>query len=169
MITRRRLLGSLLGLAVMPSLSCSEPTEPEGERPELYKSRSEWQKLLSPAAFSVLFNAGTEVPGSSPLNDEHRAGTFICAACFIPLFSSETKYESGTGWPSFWQPIAGRLGLKPDLSTGEVRTEYHCIRCGGHQGHRFDDSPPPTGLRHCNNGVALLFVSSAESLPALRT
>lgn len=169
MITRRHFVGSLLGFAGMHVVGCSEPTEPDGERPELYKTRSEWQKLLSPAAFSVLFDDGTEMPGSSSLNDEHRAGTYVCAACFIPLFTSETKYESGTGWPSFWQPIEGRIGLKDDRSTGEIRTEYHCVRCGGHQGHRFDDGPLPTGLRHCNNGVALSFVPSGESLPALRT
>jgi peptide-methionine (R)-S-oxide reductase len=170
MITRRGFLGGLLGgAAVLPLVGCGGPTEPDGPRPEVYKTRSEWQKLVSPAAFAVLFNEDTEQPGSSPLNNEHRSGTYLCAACLIPLFSSETKYESGTGWPSFWQPIEGRLAFKPDLTTGEPRTEYHCLRCGGHQGHRFDDGPPPTGLRHCNNGLALQFVPSGTTLPAPRT
>jgi peptide-methionine (R)-S-oxide reductase len=169
MITRRRMLGGLLGLAALPLAGCSAATEPDGERPELYKTRDEWRKLLSAAAFSVLFNEATEEPGSSPLNNEHRAGTYVCAACYVPLFASETKYESGTGWPSFWQPLEGRLATKPDLSSGQLRTEYHCARCGGHQGHRFEDGPPPTGLRHCNNGLALQFVPSGATLPPLRT
>ena len=168
MITRRLFLGGVLGLGALPLVGCSS-TEPSGDRPELYKTRSEWRNLLSAAAFSILFNEGTEDPGSSPLANEHRAGTYICAACFIPLFSSETKYESGTGWPSFWKVIDGRIATKPDLSTGTARTEYHCVRCGGHQGHRFDDGPPPTGLRHCNNGLALQFVLASDPLPALRT
>jgi peptide-methionine (R)-S-oxide reductase len=93
----------------------------------------------------------------------------VCAACFLPLFPSTTKYDSGTGWPSFWRPLEGRLGTKPDYQLAIPRTEYHCIRCGGHQGHRFHDGPPPTGLRYCNNGLALRFVPEGEALPALRT
>ena len=166
-MTRDQFLRSLLGLSLASLAGCSEPTGRDAEeRPELYKTREEWNRLLGPAVFAVLFNGQTEPPGSSPLNDEHREGTYLCAACFIPLFSSETKYETGTGWPSFWQPIEGRLGFKPDF---DLRTEYHCLRCGGHQGHVFDDGPPPTGKRHCNNGLALQFVPQGQPLPALRT
>jgi peptide-methionine (R)-S-oxide reductase len=169
-MTREHFLGTLLGLVMTPLAGCSEPNGPydrePDERPELYKTREQWRALLPQAAFSVLFLEQTETPGSSPLDKEDREGTYVCAACYIPLFSSETKYETGTGWPSFWQPIEGRLGfrLEPDL-----RTEYHCKRCGGHQGHVFDDGPPPTGKRHCNNGLALQFVPNGQALPALRT
>jgi peptide-methionine (R)-S-oxide reductase len=108
------------------------------------------------------------LPGSSPLNQEKRPGTFLCAACFLPLFSSKTKYDSGTGWPSFWQPLPGSIGTRPDHTLWVERTEYHCRRCGGHQGHVFEDGPPPTGLRYCNNGLALEFVPEGQALPALR-
>lgn len=129
-------------------------------------AKEEWRKRLSPLAYEVLREEGTERAGTSPLNAEKREGVFVCAGCDLPVFTSAMKYESGTGWPSFWQPIQGRIGTKPDLGD---RTEYHCVRCGGHQGHVFDDGPPPTGLRHCNNGVALLFIPSGEALPELRT
>lgn len=135
----------------------------------LNKARSEWKQRLSPAAYAVLFEAGTEPAGSSPLNAEKRAGTFLCAACNQPLFDSAHKYESGTGWPSFWQPIAGALGTSTDFKLIYPRTEYHCSRCGGHQGHVFDDGPKPSGKRYCNNGVALSFVAKGEPLPALLT
>jgi peptide-methionine (R)-S-oxide reductase len=118
----------------------------------------EWRKRLSPEAFSVLRQEGTERPGSSALNGEKRAGTYVCAGCALPLFKSETKYESGTGWPSFYDFIPGALGTKTDYKIIYPRTEYHCVRCGGHQGHVFDDGPKPTGKRYCNNGVALKFV-----------
>ena len=108
--------------------------------------------------FYVLREEGTERAGTSPLNDEKRDGTFVCAGCALPLFKSETKYESGTGWPSFYAPIEGALGTKVDRKLFMARTEYHCIRCGGHQGHVFKDGPRPTGLRYCNNGVALDFI-----------
>jgi peptide-methionine (R)-S-oxide reductase len=121
-------------------------------------SEAEWRKRLSPEAFAVLRHEGTERAGSSPLNAEKRKGMFHCAGCDLPLFSSETKYESGTGWPSFWAPIAGRVGTKIDRSFWSERVEYHCARCDGHQGHVFDDGPKPTGKRYCNNGVALKFV-----------
>jgi peptide-methionine (R)-S-oxide reductase len=117
----------------------------------------------------VLFEEDTERPGSSPLNAEKRPGQFICAACFLPLFDAKTKYESGTGWPSFWEPLPGRIGTKRDFLLVLPRTEYHCARCGGHQGHVFEDGPKPTGLRYCNNGLALQFVPAGDALPALRS
>jgi len=134
----------------------------------VHKSKQEWAALLSDAAYAVLFEEATERPGSSPLNHEKRKGTYVCAACFQPLFSSETKYDSGTGWPSFFRPLPDALGTKTDWKLILPRTEYHCARCGGHQGHVFDDGPPPTGKRYCNNGVALRFVSDEEAMPALR-
>jgi peptide-methionine (R)-S-oxide reductase len=135
----------------------------------LNKRSAEWKRLLTPAAYQVLFEAGTEPAGSSALNGEKRAGTFICAACNQPLFASEHKYESGTGWPSFWQPLTGALGTSTDFKLIYPRTEYHCSHCGGHQGHVFDDGPKPTGKRYCNNGIALNFVVKGDPLPALRT
>jgi peptide-methionine (R)-S-oxide reductase len=135
----------------------------------LVKSKEEWKKLLSNQEYNVLFEEGTERAGTSPLNQEKREGTFICAACYLPLFESSKKYESGTGWPSFFDVIPGRLGTKQDHKLVYSRTEYHCIRCGGHQGHVFEDGPPPTGLRYCNNGVALRFIPKNETMPELRT
>jgi peptide-methionine (R)-S-oxide reductase len=135
----------------------------------LDKPRSEWRKILPPDRYKVLFEEGTEPPYSSALNDEKRAGTFICAACRLPLFDSEAKFDSGTGWPSFFRPIEGRLGTKRDFKLILPRTEYHCVRCGGHQGHVFKDGPPPTGLRYCNNGLAIEFVPKDTPLPELRS
>ncbi|MCL4686700.1 peptide-methionine (R)-S-oxide reductase MsrB [Myxococcota bacterium] len=145
----------------------SAPDAPAPDRLELPKSV--WKKLLPPDAYAVLFEHATERAGSSPLDDEKRPGTFLCAACFLPLFRSEAKFDSGTGWPSFYEPLPDRLGTRRDFKLILPRTEYHCVRCGGHQGHVFDDGPPPTGLRYCNNGVALRFVPDGEPLPALRT
>lgn len=125
---------------------------------EITHSEEEWRKLLSPEQFYVLRQHGTERAGTSPLDKEHRTGTFACAGCDLPLFLSTTKYDSGTGWPSFWAPIEGAIGTSEDRSFFAVRTEVHCRRCGGHLGHVFDDGPPPTGLRYCMNGVALVFV-----------
>lgn len=135
---------------------------------QLKKSDKEWSKLVTKDEFYILFEEGTEPAGSSSLNHVKEKGTFVCAACFLPLFESETKYESGTGWPSFFRPIEGRVDTKLDLKLILPRTEYHCIRCGGHQGHVFEDGPEPTGLRYCNNGLAIKFIPENESLPALR-
>ena len=144
-----------------------EDNTAEEKIPELKKSKDEWRQLVDEDAYYVLFEEGTERPFTSPLNDEKRKGTFICAACFLPLFESAAKYDSGTGWPSFFQPIPGHLGTKRDFKLIFPRTEYHCIRCGGHQGHVFKDGPPPTGQRWCNNGVALKFVAEGKELPPL--
>ena len=135
---------------------------------KLEKPLNEWRELLSPEAFAILFKEATERPGTSALNREHRAGTFVCAACHLPLFESTAKYESGTGWPSFFQAIEGRLETRTDYKMILPRTEYHCTRCGGHHGHVFKDGPPPTGRRYCNNGEALVFVPEGEALPPLR-
>jgi len=124
----------------------------------LVLSEDEWRGRLNDAQFSVLRHEGTERPFSSPLNNEKRAGVFVCAGCALPLFTSQMKFDSGTGWPSFFTLIPDRLGTKQDVKLIYPRTEYHCVRCGGHQGHVFDDGPPPTGLRYCNNGVALRFI-----------
>ncbi len=132
------------------------------------KPLAEWRRLLTSEQYAVLFEEDTERPFSSSLNHEKREGTFICAACYLPLFPSSAKFESGTGWPSFFQPLSGHVGTKTDYKLMMPRTEYHCIRCGGHQGHVFDDGPPPTGQRWCNNGVALRFVPEGEPLPHLR-
>jgi len=132
------------------------------------KSHSAWRDLVAPEAYGVLFEEGTERPGSSALNTEKRPGTFVCAACHTPLFIADAKYESGTGWPSFFRPIEGNVETKRDFKLLLPRTEYHCARCGGHQGHVFGDGPAPTGQRYCNNGVALRFVPEGEPLPPVR-
>jgi peptide-methionine (R)-S-oxide reductase len=120
----------------------------------------QWRSRLPQASFDIMRRAGTEAPFSSPLLNEHRKGTFVCLGCGLPLFQSAWKYDSGTGWPSFWTAAPGALGKKPDFAIGIERTEYHCARCLSHQGHVFDDGPKPTGLRYCNNGVALKFVAA---------
>jgi peptide-methionine (R)-S-oxide reductase len=120
-------------------------------------SDKEWKERLSPEAYSVLRREATERPWTSPLNDEKRAGTFSCAGCGYALFSSDKKFDSGTGWPSFFDVLPNAIGKKTDFKLVLPRTEYHCARCGGHQGHVFNDGPAPTGLRYCNNGVALTF------------
>ena len=139
-------------------LLLAEGTQVPAPTETLKLSADEWRKRLSPAAFNVLREEGTERAGTSPLNHEKREGVFACAGCDLPLFTSAMKFESGTGWPSFFTMIPGTLGTKSDRKFFMVRTEYHCIRCGGHHGHVFEDGPPPTGLRYCNNGVALKFI-----------
>lgn len=131
-------------------------------------AETEWRRLLAPPAFAVLFEEATERAFTSPLLAEHREGVYVCAACHLPLFEASDKFESGTGWPSFTRPIPGRLARKRDWKLLLPRTEYHCARCGGHQGHVFGDGPAPTGERFCNNGVALRFVPAGEPLPPLR-
>jgi peptide-methionine (R)-S-oxide reductase len=118
---------------------------------------AEWRKLLTPAQYNILREGGTERPFSSPLLNEHRNGVFACAGCDLDLFSSKTKFDSGTGWPSFWAPLKGAVATSRDVSYGMIRTEVHCSRCGGHLGHVFDDGPQPTGLRYCMDGLALTF------------
>ncbi len=125
---------------------------------KIQKSNEEWKKILTPEQYYVLREEGTERPFSSPLNTEKRKGLYVCAGCGLPLFTSEMKFDSGTGWPSFFTSIEGHLETKRDFKLIFPRTEYHCARCGGHQGHVFNDGPPPTGQRWCNNGVALKFI-----------
>ncbi|MFZ1415394.1 MAG: peptide-methionine (R)-S-oxide reductase MsrB [Defluviicoccus sp.] len=147
---------ALVGLRSTPAAAAGGPAQ-SGPF-EITRSEAEWRKLLSPEQFYILREHGTERAGTSPLDKEHRTGTFACAGCELPLFQSTTKYDSGTGWPSFWAPIEGAIGTSEDRSFFSVRTEVHCRRCGGHLGHVFDDGPPPTGLRYCMNGAALVFV-----------
>ena len=128
---------------------------------EVTKSDAEWKKQLSPAAYDVLRHEGTEPPFTSPLNNEHRKGIFACAGCALELYSSDTKFDSGTGWPSFFRPLPGAVVNAQDNSLMMSRTEVKCHRCGGHLGHVFDDGPKPTGLRYCMNGVAMTFKPSA--------
>lgn len=136
---------------------------------EILPGAGRFRAVLDQERFGVLFEEATERPFTSPLNGEKRAGTFICAACHSPLFVSSAKFDSGTGWPSFFQPIAASsIATKQDFHLRVPRTEYHCARCGGHQGHVFPDGPAPTGLRYCNNGLALTFVPEGEPLPPLR-
>lgn len=181
-MNRRRFLGraaiaaagtSLISTYDLDSVSGAETISRSAERQRmdfepLEKSEAEWREILTPGEFYVLRDEGTERAGTSPLNDEKREGTFVCAGCFLPLFESSTKYDSGTGWPSFWDAIPGATGTKRDFKLILPRTEYHCARCGGHQGHIFSDGPRPTGKRWCNNGVALDFVPKGEPLPELR-
>jgi peptide-methionine (R)-S-oxide reductase len=124
----------------------------------LNRTEAEWKQSLPPTQFAVLRQEGTERPFTSALNDEKRTGVFVCAACTLPLFTSQMKFDSGTGWPSFFTSIPSHLATKQDFQLILPRTEYHCARCGGHQGHVFDDGPAPTGQRWCNNGVALKFI-----------
>ena len=125
---------------------------------KIIRSNAEWKKLLTPEQYNVLREEGTERQFSSPLNRENRSGTFACIACSLPMFPSRFKFDSGTGWPSFYDALPGHVETRTDRKLFYTRTEYHCARCGGHHGHVFDDGPQPTGLRYCNNGVALRFI-----------
>ena len=149
-------------------IAATDSAMKQGDFPAISKTRDEWRELLGEEQYRVLFEEATERPWTSALNDEKRDGTYVCAACYLPLFESKTKFDSGTGWPSFYQALAENVGTKRDWKLILPRTEYHCARCGGHQGHVFDDGPQPTGQRWCNNGVALRFVPESESLPELR-
>ena len=131
-------------------------------------SLEEWRELLTPEQYSVLFEEATERPFTHALDGEKRAGTFLCAACQLPLFTSDAKFDSRTGWPSFTQAIEGNMEIKRDFKMILPRSEYHCRRCGGHQGHVFNDGPQPTGQRWCNNGLALQFVPDGDPIPELR-
>lgn len=159
----------LLGLLQIPLLGVlgHAIAKPSGLG-RINRPAAHWKPQVSAAAYEVLFEEDTERPNSSPLNKEKRQGQFICAACYQPLFDSAHKFDSGTGWPSFWQPLPHAIDTRTDFKLFYPRTEYHCSRCGGHQGHVFKDGPPPTGLRYCNNGVALRFVPQGEALPAPR-
>lgn len=162
-LNRRTLIGAALSLVTLMPVSRLAAVE------RLTWPPAYWRGKVSDAAWQVLFAEHTEPPHSSPLNHETRAGTYLCAACYLPLFNSDSKYDSGTGWPSFTAPIdASHLGTRIDTRLWMTRTEYHCRRCGGHQGHVFDDGPRPRGERWCNNGLALHFVPAQSPLPALR-
>lgn len=146
----------LLAAATLPLGLRAATAAGSGEFP-LTRSEEDWRKRLTPAQYKVLREAGTERAFTSPLLDEHRTGTFACAGCDLALFDASTKYDSGTGWPSFWQPLPDAVGTSIDTAYFMTRTEVHCSRCGGHLGHVFEDGPEPTGLRYCMNGVALTF------------
>jgi peptide-methionine (R)-S-oxide reductase len=158
---RRTILFAASGIALAAAagpLVALAASDPYANSPWRKMTNAEWKKKLSPAVYNILREEGTEPPGSSPLLKEHRKGQFACAGCGLPLFQSKWKFESGTGWPSFYDVIAANVGKKSDHLLAEERVEYHCARCLGHQGHVFRDGPPPTGLRYCNDGLGLKFV-----------
>ena len=164
MLDRRQLLtggagAGLLAYFAAATAGCAKPAPVAGKF-EVTHTEAEWRRRLTPHQYNILREQGTEPPGSSPLNHLFKKGTYSCAGCDLPLFSSETKFDSGTGWPSFWKPLAGAVGTTTDLDLGMERTEVHCRRCGGHLGHVFNDGPPPTGLRYCMDGVALKFTAA---------
>jgi len=163
MLTRRGILMAGAGaLALLQAARSRAGADvPPAARFEVTHTDEEWRRLLSPEAYQVLRHEATERPFSSPLNHEKRAGTFACAGCALALFSSKTKFDSGTGWPSFWAPLDKAVGTRQDATFGMERTAVYCARCGGHLGHVFDDGPPPTHLRYCINGLALRFTPSA--------
>ena len=157
-IHRRALLLGATALAACSGAPQAKPQDPYANSPWRRLTDAQWKARLSPAAYQVLRKEATERAWTSPLDKETRRGTYVCAGCELPLFRSDWKYDSRTGWPSFFRPIEGALGEKVDFKIGFPRTEYHCLRCLGHQGHVFKDGPRPTGLRYCNNGVALKFI-----------
>jgi peptide-methionine (R)-S-oxide reductase len=160
MMNRRSIL-SLSGVSLLAlGFGASFSKKGMAETFEVTKTPEEWRKILSPAAFAVMREESTESPWTSVLLDEHRKGTFNCAGCDLPLYASETKFDSGTGWPSFFDVLPNAVGKKEDNTLFTTRTEVHCRRCGGHLGHVFEDGPQPTGLRYCMNGVALKFVAA---------
>ncbi len=162
MISRRFWLAGVGGVAVLVGLRWMQGSNVAAAGPfEVEKSDPEWRALLTPAQYDVLRRQGTEPPFSSPLDHEKRKGIFACAGCDLPLFSSDTKFDSGTGWPSFDAPLPNAVATSDDRSFFMLRTEVHCRRCGGHLGHVFNDGPPPTGLRYCMNGLALTFAPAA--------
>lgn len=151
-----------MAVLAAPFLTIGKTMAAHGMIEKLTLTKDEWKKRLTAEQYDVLRDHGTERAHTSPLNKEHRKGVFKCAGCDLDLFTSDMKYESGTGWPSFFDMIKGHVGTSTDYKLVWPRTEYHCARCGGHQGHVFDDGPEPTGLRYCNNGVALKFVETSE-------
>ncbi len=160
-MTRRNFLFAAAGLGAfglgLTGWRTRAGAQTDGVVFEVVKTDAEWQAQLGEDRYQVLRHEATERAGSSPLNDEKRKGVFHCAGCDLPVYSSEAKYESGTGWPSFWESLPNAIGARQDNSLFMTRTECHCRRCGGHFGHIFDDGPPPTGMRHCLNGLALSF------------
>jgi peptide-methionine (R)-S-oxide reductase len=158
---RRRFLAGLV-TSLMLGLAARRTGAAAAQVFAVSHTDAEWRKLLTPEQFAVLRHHATEAPGSSPLEDEHRRGIYACAACALPLFSSETKFDSGSGWPSFYQPLPHAVETASDYDLIVPRVEVHCSRCGGHLGHVFDDGPKPTGLRYCMNGVALQFEPAAK-------